>query len=85
MVGVVAANEAICNLTVHEVWKRPQPVLTHDEEQVLEDWLVEMASIGYGRTKQQLQHSVKEILQKEGRQKDNLPGRKWVYALFRSQ
>ncbi len=27
--------------------KRPQPVLTHDEEQVLEDWLVEMASIGY--------------------------------------
>ncbi len=42
---------------VHEVWKRPQPVLTHDEEQVLEDWLVEMASIGYGRTKQQLQHS----------------------------
>ncbi len=66
---------------VHEVRKGPQPVLTHYEEQVLEDWLVEMASIGYGRTKQQLQHSVKEILQKEGRQnpfKDNLPGRKWV-------
>ncbi len=27
---------------VHEVWKGPQPVLTHDEEQALEDWLVKM-------------------------------------------
>ncbi len=27
--------------SMHEVRKGPQPVLTHDEEQALEDWLVE--------------------------------------------
>jgi len=62
--------------------KGPEPVLTLVEEQALEDWLVEMASIGYGRTKQQLRQSVKEILEKEKRQNpftDNMPGRKWVW------
>ena len=43
----------------HEIQKGPQPVLTLAEEQLLEDWLVEMANIGYGRTKQQLQQAVK--------------------------
>ena len=34
--------------------KGPQPVLTLAEEQLLEDWIVEMANIGYGKMKQQL-------------------------------
>lgn len=69
----------------HGLRKGPQPVLSVAEEQVLEDWLVEMSKIGYGRTKQQLQQVVRDILQKERRQnpfKDNMPGRKWVCKVY---
>ena len=51
-------------------------------EQALQDWLVEMAKIGYGKSRKQLRYAVKKILQKEERKnpfKDNMPGRKWVW------
>ena len=43
-----------------------EPVLTLAEEQLLEDWIAEMANIGYGRMKQQLQQAVKKHQQSCG-------------------
>lgn len=40
---------------VAELVVGPLSILTPDEELALEDWLVEMAKIGYGRSRQQLQ------------------------------
>ena len=60
-------------------------MLTPAEEQMLEDWLIEMAKIGYGRSRQQLQLAVKKILETEKREnpfKDNMPGHKWVCSKF---
>ena len=59
---------------VHGLQRVPHSVLTPAEEQALQDWLVEMAKIGYGKSRKQLRYAVKKILQKEERKnpfKDN--------------
>jgi hypothetical protein len=59
-------------------------VLTLDEEKAIEDWLREMAKIGYGRSRHQLKLTVKKIMEQDQRQNpfhDNMPGRKWVCDL----
>ena len=56
----------------------PPTVLTAAEEQMLADWALHMADIGYGRTREQLCATVKEILDKDGRENpftDNYPGK----------
>ena len=53
---------------------------------ILEEWLLEMARIGYGRTRMQLKIAVKKILDKDMRQnifKDNMPGNKWVRTFLK--
>lgn len=53
---------------------------------MLEDWLVEMANIGYGRSKQELQLAVKKIMEKDKRKNpftNNMPGRKWVRSFLK--
>lgn len=55
----------------------PPTVLTHDEEKMLVDWTLHMADIGYGRTREQLCLTVKQILDKDKREtpfRDNYPG-----------
>jgi len=55
----------------------PPTVLNQAEEQMLVDWALHMADIGYGRTREQLCATVKEILDKDGRENpftDNCPG-----------
>ena len=45
---------------------------------MLVDWALHMANIGYGRTREQLRATVKEILDKDGRENpftDNYPGK----------
>jgi len=44
----------------------PPTVLTAAEEQMLVDWALHMANIGYGRTREQLCATDKEILDKDG-------------------
>ena len=41
-------------------------ILNPDEEAKLVQYAIHMTAIGYGRTKQQLQHLVKQIIQKDG-------------------
>ena len=56
----------------------PPTVLTAAEEQMLADWALHMADIGYGHTREQLCATVKEILDKDGCENpftDNYPGK----------
>ena len=62
----------------------PDTILTAAEEQMLVNYVIHMAEIGYGRTREHLCNTVKEILEKDGRPnpfKNNRPGRKW-WSLF---
>ena len=62
----------------------PDTILTVAEEQMLVDYLIHTAQIGYGRTKEHLCNTVKEILENVGRPnpfKNNRPGTKW-WSLF---
>ena len=55
------------------------------EEAILEEWVVHMCKIGYGRTKDQLTLAVKAILDKDGQPNpftDNRPGKDWVKAFL---
>ncbi|XP_033106069.1 uncharacterized protein LOC117108217 [Anneissia japonica] len=64
----------------------PKTVLNEEEEEMLENWLVEMSRIGYPLTHVQLRDTVKKILDKDGRKNsfiDNRPGRKWTTLFFK--
>ncbi|VDI22166.1 Hypothetical predicted protein [Mytilus galloprovincialis] len=64
----------------------PSPVLFDSEEEMLVHWVIDMAKIGYGQTRQQLLYTVKTILDHDGRKtpfKDNLPGKDWLYAFMK--
>lgn len=64
----------------------PSTVLTRDEESTLVDWLVHMAKVGFGRTRNELLDTVKVILQTDGRPnpfKENRPGKDWYYAFVK--
>ena len=55
----------------------PPPILTKDEEAELVEWVINMNRIGYGRTKDQLNLTVKALLDKDNRPnpfKNNRPG-----------
>ncbi|CAG2184999.1 unnamed protein product [Mytilus edulis] len=64
----------------------PSPVLFDSEEEMLVHWVIDMAKIGYGQTRQQLLYTVKTILDHDGKKtpfKDNLPGKDWLYAFMK--
>ena len=50
-------------------------MLNEEEEQLFEEWLPEMATIGYGQSRRELKLAVKKILDVF---KDNLSGTKLV-------
>ncbi|KAJ8304124.1 hypothetical protein KUTeg_017707 [Tegillarca granosa] len=61
-------------------------ILTEAEETRLVGWISEMSRIGFGRTKQELLTTVKNILDKDGRPNpftDNRPGKDWYYAFVK--
>ncbi|XP_071138373.1 uncharacterized protein [Mytilus edulis] len=65
----------------------PKPVLSTTEEARIVEWCLEMAKIGYPRTRFELLHIVKKILDDDGRQtkfRDNLPGKDWYFS-FKSR
>ena len=56
------------------------------EENMLVQWSLHMADIGYGHTREQLCLTVKKILDKDGHQNPfrvNFPVRDWWYAFLR--
>ena len=58
----------------------PQTILTADEEKKLADWALEMALIGYGRTKEQILLTVQKIMEADKRPNPftgHRPGNKW--------
>ena len=64
----------------------PPTILTSAEENMLVHWAIEMAAIGYGRTREQLCLTVKEMLDKDGRAnpfRQNMHGEDWWYALLK--
>ena len=66
--------------------KGPSTVLSSSEEDSLVQWILHMADIGYGRTREQVCLIVKKILDKDGRANpftDNYPGKDWWYAFLR--
>lgn len=67
-ITIATLHDHVCG-KVHGLQRGPRSVLTPDEEQALEEWLVETAKIGYGKSTQQLQLAVKKILQKEWERK----------------
>jgi len=72
-----------------EIGTKPGPssILSRDEEAKLVQYAIHMTEIGYGRTKQQLQYLVKQIIEKDGRPNPfsgNLPGKKW-WQLFKQR
>ena len=53
---------------------------------MLVHWAIEMAAIGYGRTREQLCLTVKAMLDKDGRTnpfRQNMPGKDWWYAFLK--
>ncbi|XP_070538590.1 uncharacterized protein [Ptychodera flava] len=63
----------------------PQPILSRREEEALVSWIVGMAKRGFGVSQAQLQDTVKEILDRDGRPSmlkhnkiPNRPERKWL-------
>ena len=52
----------------------PPPVLSSEEENDLEQWIIKMSEIGYGQCKQQAQSSPFP---------NNLPGKDWWYAFLK--
>ena len=64
-----------------------QPILKQEEEEVLVEWCVKTAQIGYGRTTEDLKDAVKKILDRQGRKisifKDNGPDKDWFYLFLR--
>ena len=64
----------------------PKPVLSSEEETRLADWAIQMAKIGYGRTKQELLDTVQKILNADGRPNpftNNRPGKDWYQAFMK--
>ena len=63
----------------------PATVLSEAEESMLVEWALEMAKIGYGRTREQISEMVKRLLDKDGRLNpfvENRPGRDWWYGFL---
>ena len=63
----------------------PNTVLAHEEEEHLAKWAIQMAKIGYGRTKQELLDTVQTIMNADGRHnpfKNNRPGKDWYQAFM---
>lgn len=63
----------------------PNPVLTSEEESVLVTWIVDNHRKGFPRRKLDVQHSVKEFLEKSPRENpftNNLPGDGWYRAFL---
>ena len=63
----------------------PATVLSEAEESMLVEWALEMAKIGYGRTREQISEMVKRLLDKDGRSNpfvENRPGRDWWYGFL---
>ncbi|XP_053402897.1 uncharacterized protein LOC123562153 [Mercenaria mercenaria] len=61
-------------------------ILTTAEEQRLVDWVLHMARIGYGRTRQEVLDTVKRIIDADERPnpfKDNRPGKDWWYGFVK--
>ncbi|XP_060578915.1 uncharacterized protein LOC132735898 [Ruditapes philippinarum] len=64
----------------------PSSVLSEVEEQYIATWAIHMAKIGFGRNRNELLDTVKQILDAEGRTtqfKDNRPGKDWFYGFLR--
>lgn len=64
----------------------PHTVLTTEEEAAIEEWLIHMAKIGYGRSREQLKVAVKKIIELDGRPNpfiENMPGRTWIRAFLK--
>jgi hypothetical protein len=64
----------------------PKSVLSETDENIIVEWLINMAKIGYGQTRQQLLSAVKKVMDQDGRQtpfKNNLPGKDWFYAFMK--
>ena len=64
--------------------KGPKPYLTEEIEDKIEDWLLEMARIGYGQTHRDVLNKVQELVTKRNIPNpfpDGKPTMKW-YRLF---
>ena len=75
-----------CSGKVKGSKRGPPTNLSDAEELKLAEWAMEMASIGYGRTRVQVSEMVKRLLDEDGRPNpfvDNYPGRDWWYGFLR--
>ena len=64
----------------------PPTILSDAEELKLAEWAMEMARIGYGRTRVQVSEMVKRLLDEDRRPNpfvDNYPGRDWWYGFLK--
>lgn len=64
----------------------PDPVLTNEEEYILEDWILTMAKAGFPITKSELLDSVQHLIQELQRKNpflDNRPGKTWYNAFLK--
>ena len=61
-------------------------MLSHEEEEHLAKWAIQMAKVGYVRTKQELLDTVQTIINTDGKHnpfKNNRPGKNWYQAFLR--
>lgn len=64
----------------------PNPILTHEEENILEKWILNSYQKGFPVRKFDIQVSVKEFLDANPRENpfcDNLPGEGWYRAFLK--
>ena len=75
----------MCGKVTHGKPPGPPTVLTSEEENMLEGWVLEMSRIGYGRSIEELRLAVQKIMKRDGRSnpfKDDKPGYTWVKRFF---
>ena len=75
-----------CSGKVKGSKRGPPTILSDAEELKLAEWEMEMASIGYGRTRVQVSEMVKRLLDEDGRPNPfvgNYPGRDWWYGFLK--
>ena len=78
-------SDHVCG-KVSSTRRGPPTILTSAEENMLVHWAIEMAAIGYGRTREELCLTVKAMLDKDGRAnpfRQNMPGKDWWYAFLK--
>ena len=74
-------------MIIYSAFLEDHTYLTDSQENQLAQWIANLASIGYGKTKNEIIKCVKEVLDKSGsfitKFKNNMPSSSWIFSFLR--